>query len=174
MLKCDLCGSSKDVSHLSISIGYQEAELDGKHLHICPSCKEEFYGKILETAVEDADKRIIAVYKRGSLRKQIVADDKYAHNIFRMSLYLPDLTDDEMDELELKMDAAGLDLWRESGEEVGNFFADYNKYMYLIFDDPEWTISMESISNDQNGVLIVDLNRFNSELEKYANEKGIA
>jgi predicted PP-loop superfamily ATPase len=67
MLKCDLCGDKNEPSHLNISLEYQADVLNGGHLHICPKCKEKYYGKEIIDKLKVIDLQIIEDFKNKNM-----------------------------------------------------------------------------------------------------------
>ena len=93
-------------------------------------------------------------------------EEKYPHAIFGMVLNTNECNiEDLLSNLELTMEAAGLFLWREIDEPIGRFFEENNKYPYLIFDAPSWTLS----SGDDNSYFgtEVSIEEFLAALEDY-------
>lgn len=62
MLVCDMCGKHNEPSHLNISLEYQANVLNGGHIHICPDCKEKYYGKEIMDKLKKIDLSIIDDY----------------------------------------------------------------------------------------------------------------
>ena len=62
MLVCDMCGKYNEPSHLNISLEYQANVLNGGHIHICPDCKEKYYGKEIMDKLKKIDLSIIDDY----------------------------------------------------------------------------------------------------------------
>jgi len=63
MLECNLCKRTEGITHLTISLHYQETELDGQHIHICSKCQEKYYGKDVVDSLQRIDKLIISKCK---------------------------------------------------------------------------------------------------------------
>ena len=63
MLVCDMCGKYNEPSHLNISLEYQAEVLNGGHIHICPECKEKYYGREIIDKLKEIDLKIIDIYK---------------------------------------------------------------------------------------------------------------
>ena len=95
----------------------------------------------------------------------------YNHLIFKMSIYVEYEDADELFKLEEAMDKAGLNLYREEGEQFGEFFKDARIYGYLVFDSPDWTLSADPDATECNGKLEVTIEHFMNTLVDYVQWK---
>lgn len=119
-----------------------------------------------------SDKRVLYISDEDGeegKEKCVTSDDIFTHNIFKSSINIENLDKVDKERLKDVMERATFFIWNDGGDPLDD---EDGKWAYLLFDNPQWTLSTDK---GENSIVLRDLEDFLEEAEDYIKmkKKGI-